>query len=109
MKQNIRCMRYVSGHDHAHGIVERHERPIEAISRHWKSKATMALTRAGIHPLRDFRKSNGAIPTPWSVGEWSVFINDVKQLRNAISYVERHPTKEGLSPQRYPFIVAPIV
>jgi REP element-mobilizing transposase RayT len=97
------------GHDHAHLIIGRHERSIEQIARHLKSKATMALTRAGIHPLRDHRKRDGSVPTPWSVGEWKVFINDVGQLMSAIAYVERHPGKEGLAPTTYPFIVAPLV
>jgi hypothetical protein len=33
-----------------------------------------------------------------------VFINDEDQLAAAIEYVERHPTKEGLPPQRYEFV-----
>src|SRR5438552_17762491 len=32
------------GHDHSHAIVARHERTIEQIAKHLKSKATMALT-----------------------------------------------------------------
>ena len=93
------------GHDHSHAIVERHERTIEQIATHLKSKATMSLTRAGIHPLAQYRNNRGTVPTPWSVGIWSVFINDKDQLRNAIAYVERHPMKEGLPAQTYPFLV----
>jgi REP element-mobilizing transposase RayT len=93
------------GHDHSHAIVARHERSIEAIARHLKSKATMELTRQGIHPLQQFRKNNGAVPTPWASNCWSVFIDTVEQLRAAIRYVERHPQKEGLPAQTYPFIL----
>jgi hypothetical protein len=39
------------GHDHSHAIVARHERTIERIAQHLKSKATMALTQAGAHLL----------------------------------------------------------
>ncbi|MGB7158493.1 MAG: hypothetical protein WBD40_10540, partial [Tepidisphaeraceae bacterium] len=92
------------GHDHAHAIVGRHARSIEQVSRHLKSKATMALTRAGIHPLREHRKPNQTIPTPWSAGEWSVFVNDVDQLHAAIAYVRRHPQKEGLPRQHWEFL-----
>jgi hypothetical protein len=85
-------------------VIGRHERTIEQIARHLKSKATMALTRAGIHPLQAHRKTNGTVPTPWSEGIWSVFINDTAQLYAAIEYVQRHPAKEGLSPQAWEFI-----
>lgn len=94
------------GHDHAHAIVARHDsRTIEQVARHLKSKATMELTRRGIHPLQQFRKNDGAVPTPWASNCWSVFINSVEQLRAAIRYVERHPQKEGLPAQVYPFVI----
>jgi len=64
----------------------------------------MSLTRAGIHPLRDYRKNDGAVPTPWCVDCWSVFISDEDQLRSAVRYVERHPLKAGLRVERYPFL-----
>ena len=97
-----------TGHDHAHLVTTRHERTIEEVAKHAKSRATMALTRAGLHPLNAHRTRQNTIPTPWAEGIWSVFINDVEQLRAAIAYVERHPMKEGLAPQRYPFITAPL-
>jgi REP element-mobilizing transposase RayT len=92
------------GHDHAHLVIARHARPIETIARHLKSKATMALTRNEAHPLKQYRKSDGAIPTPWSDGQWNVFIEDEEQLRAAVGYVERHPMKEGLARQEWTFI-----
>jgi REP element-mobilizing transposase RayT len=92
------------GHDHAHLVTSRHERTIERVARHLKSKATMALTQAGVHPLSAHRKSDGTTPTPWAEGIWSVFINDEQQLDAAIRYMERHPAKEGLPPQVWPFI-----
>jgi hypothetical protein len=85
------------GHDHAHLVVERHARRIEDVARHLKSKATMALSRANLHPLAGKH-------TPWFEGEWNVFINDVDQLRAAIAYVERHPEKEGLPRQLWSWI-----
>ena len=97
------------GHDHAHLVTTRHQRRIEQVARHLKSKATMALTAAGLHPLRAYRTRQDTIPTPWAEGCWSVFINDLEQLGAAIRYVKRHPMKEGLAPQRYPFVVAPQV
>jgi hypothetical protein len=92
------------GYDHAHFVLSRHERTVEQVARHLKSKATMHLTRAGIHPLQRYALPNGTAPTPWAEGCWSVFINDEEQLRTAIAYVERHPGKEGLPSQRWGFL-----
>lgn len=91
------------GHDHSHAIISRHDRTIERIAGHLKGKATMALNDANAHPLSNLRTSSG-IPTPWSEGIWSVFINDAVQLRAAIQYVQRHPKKEGLTPAEYDFL-----
>ncbi|MGH7179370.1 MAG: hypothetical protein ACREJC_18480, partial [Tepidisphaeraceae bacterium] len=95
------------GHDHSHAIVARHERTIEQVARHLKSKATMELTRRGVHPLQDRRTNDGSIPTPWAKDCWSVFIDDEAQLNTAIRYVERHPQKEGLAPQHHDFFAPP--
>ena len=92
------------GHDHAHLVVAQHARTIERIASHLKSKATMLLTRSELHPLRSFRKPDGAVPTPWSEGIWSVFIDDEEQLSAALRYVQRHPEKEGLPSQCWPFV-----
>jgi hypothetical protein len=97
------------GHDHAHAVVGRDQRTIEQIATHLKSRATMAMRRANVHPLAHYALGNGATPTRWAAGIWSVFINDEKQLGAAIAYVERHPEKEGLLPQTYLFLTAPPV
>jgi REP element-mobilizing transposase RayT len=93
------------GHDHAHLIVERHPRAIERITTHLKSKSSMSLRAAGCHPLKAYAR-NSAIPSPWSQGSWSVFISEETHLRSAIEYVKRHPIKESLAPQNWPFIRA---
>ena len=64
----------------------------------------MELTRCGIHPLQQYPKRDGSIPTPWGANCWSVFINDVEQLLASIRYVEHHPEKEALARQHYEFI-----
>jgi len=91
------------GHDHAHLVMARHSRTIEQIATHLKSRATMALTREGVHPLRSF---GNPMPTPWVAGAWSVFVNDPAQLTAAVRYVERHPIKEGLPAQQWGFLSA---
>jgi REP element-mobilizing transposase RayT len=91
------------GHDHAHLVTVRHERSVERIAGHLKSKASMALRQAGCHPLKEHQIGE-VIPTPWSSGCWSVFINDEEHLRCAIDYVNRHPMKEGLPEQKWNFL-----
>lgn len=91
------------GYDHAHLVVARHERTIEQLATHLKSKASMALRTAGRHPLARYAKG-GSIPTPWAQGCWSVFVNDRPQLGTAIRYVKCHPTKEGLNAQAWSFV-----
>lgn len=93
------------GYDHAHIVVERQERDIEKIVAHLKSKASMQVTLAGIHPMANFAE-NSRIPTMWGEGCWKVFIDDLAQLHAAIAYVERHPIKEGLSAQQWKFVVS---
>lgn len=94
------------GFDHIHAVVMRHERSIERIAGHLKSKATMALPREGVHPLREHRTSAGKTPSLWGEGIWSVFINNHEHFSAAIRYVEDHPTKEGLALQRWGFVRA---
>lgn len=99
-----RCLACCIGHDHAHLVMHRHDRPIAVISGHLKSSATRVLTDQRIHPLNGFVAKRGGLPTPWSEGCWKVFIDTPKQLCAAIAYVERHAQKEGLAPQSWAFI-----
>ena len=95
------------GHDHAHLVVARHTRSIERIASHLKSKATMSMTRAGVHPLKACCTSDQSLPSPWAEGAWSVFVNDPRQLQASIAYVQRHPVKEGLALEEWRFTVEP--
>ena len=92
------------GFDHAHAVVARHGKTIEQVIGQFKGRSTQAMRAAGCHPLQRFAVGDAAPPTPWPEGCWSVFINGEEQLRAAIEYVERHPTEEGLPPQRWPFV-----
>jgi len=104
-ESNIRLHACVIGHDHVHGVVERHSKTIEEVVQHFKSRATKHMNRAGLHPLREFADAKGTAPQPWAEKCWHVFINDERHLRAAIDYVERHPEKEGLPRQNWPFVV----
>ena len=87
------------GFDHVHVVTDRHDKLIEHAIGHFKGRATQSMKANGCHPLA----AHGS-PTPWAENSWSVYINDEIQLAAAIAYVERHPEKEGLPRQRYPFV-----
>lgn len=91
--------------DHVHIVAARDDlRDIEGIVAVLKARATTAMTEDGSHPLLRYRGRDGRAPTPWGKSEWSVFINDETQLASAIAYVERHPMKEGMARQVFPFV-----
>ena len=98
------CLACCIGHDHAHLVIEQHAREPDVIVGHLKSHATRAMTELGIHPLTGYIGKRGGLPTPWSEGCWKVFIDTKEQCAAAIAYVERHPVKEGLPEQRWPFV-----
>ena len=91
------------GYDHAHLVIARHERTIEQIARHLKSKASMALRSAGCHPLAS-QAASQTIPSPWAEGCWSVFIQETIQAGAAIEYLNQHPSKESLPAQTWSFV-----
>jgi REP element-mobilizing transposase RayT len=97
------CFACCIGYDHAHLVIERHQRNPERIAGHLKSHATRELTARKIHPLCGHIGKRGGLPTPWSEACWKVFINTDDQLSSAIRYVQRHPCKEGLSDQHWYF------
>jgi len=103
---NIQLLACAIGYDHVHGVVGRNEKTIEDIVRRFKSRTTQHMNRDGCHPMRQTPNPDGTFHSPWAEGCWHVFINDERQLAAAIDYVNRHPEKEGLAPQRWPFISA---
>jgi len=92
------------GYDHVHTVVGRHAKTIEQVVHHFKSRATKHMNRTAMHPLRVFAGADGTTPCPWAEGCWHVFINDERQLKLAIDYVNGHPQKEGLPAQRWAFV-----
>ena len=92
------------GYDHAHLVIAVHQREITVIAGHLKATATRVLNERGAHPLTGFTGKRGGLPTPWGEGCWKVFIDEEPQLRQAMRYVERHPEKEGLAPQKWGFV-----
>jgi REP element-mobilizing transposase RayT len=91
------------GYDHVHMIVARHDRTAEDAVRRFKSWTTKQMNRDGCHPMAA-PMPEGALHTPWAEGCWKGFIDDERQLRTAVDYVNRHPEKEGLPTQDWPFV-----
>jgi REP element-mobilizing transposase RayT len=101
---DYRVMACCIGHDHAHLVLGRHERSVEQMLAHLKSKASMEVGRAGVHPLAGYADGAGRMPSIWSEGCWKVFIDNATQLHAAVEYVRRHPVKEGLEAQAWGFV-----
>jgi REP element-mobilizing transposase RayT len=89
-------------YDHVHLVIARDAtRSVENVSAVLKARATSQMRLDGTHPMRNYP----GLPTPWARKGWSVFIDDEAHLASAIAYVQRHPQKDGLSPQTWDFVV----
>jgi REP element-mobilizing transposase RayT len=89
---------------HVHLVLGPHERDIDRIVGHLKSRATQQLNQQGIHPLAAYRQADGTVPSPWCRNCWKVFIYSQQHLRDAVKYVEDNPLKEGKPPQHWSFV-----
>ena len=67
--------------DHAHLVMRYCSRHIDEIAAHLKAKATMILSREGLHPMARFVSSNGRKPSPWARNHWCPFIDSVSQMK----------------------------
>ncbi|MGQ9575890.1 MAG: transposase [Thermoguttaceae bacterium] len=76
--------------DHVHLVVGRSGYRIEYVVNQFKSAATAAL---------------GLRQTPWTRGQWKVYIQDEEALAAAVRYVEGNPPAAGLPPQQWDFVV----
>jgi len=90
--------------EHAHLVIARHRLDADRLANQLKGAATRRLAREGIHPMAACRTPGGRLARPWARGQWAVFLNTPAQVRRAIEYVESNPMKEGLPPQRWPFV-----
>ena len=90
--------------DHAHLVVLRHERLAEKIVGHLKAAATRQLATDGLHPLGEYQRPDGRIPTPWVEGCWKVYLDTAADIRSAIRYDEDNPVREGRPRQSCDFV-----
>jgi REP element-mobilizing transposase RayT len=94
--------------DHLHVVVARHELDGNEIIACLKRAGTRGMNDEGIHPLRDYPRENGRLPTPWAGGGWKVILASPERMRGAIRYVEENPVRAGMRRQSWGF-VAPYV
>ncbi|MGB7156417.1 MAG: hypothetical protein WBD40_00035 [Tepidisphaeraceae bacterium] len=90
--------------DRNHLVLGPQERPIGQIVGHLKSKASMALRRAGRHPYEQYADERDRVPTCWAEDYWKVYIYTEEHMRKAVRYVENNPIKEGRARQHWPFV-----
>ena len=91
--------------DHVHLIIRRHVYRIEQVANRLKGSATRFLTDTEMHPMQDQIPAGGALPSPWGVGLWKVFLDSPEDIRRAIAYVEANPAKAGKKTQHWSFVV----
>jgi REP element-mobilizing transposase RayT len=89
---------------HVHMVVARHTYEVEQVATLLKGEATRRLVHEGLHPLAAFQGDDERPPSPWSRGEWKVFLDSPVDVRRAIEYVEANPEREGLPRQRWSFV-----
>jgi REP element-mobilizing transposase RayT len=89
--------------EHVHIVVERHDRPVERIVAHLKTRATQQLVKEGLHPFSQLME-DGRFPSVWGARSWKVFLNSAQDVRRAIQYVENNPIKHGLKKQNWSFV-----
>jgi REP element-mobilizing transposase RayT len=82
--------------EHVHVVLARHDRHINRIVAHLKSRATHRLREDGL-----WHADNRPV---WADGSWKVYINSIDALLRAIEYVENNPIKEGKPRQRWSFV-----
>ena len=89
---------------HAHLVTARHHISIEQVSRLLKGAASTSLINQNLHPFQDVHYADRRCPSPWSRGQWSVFLDTPADILRAIRYVQNNPTREGFPNQHWRFI-----
>jgi REP element-mobilizing transposase RayT len=91
--------------DHVHLIVGKHPFNGDELIACLKRAATRGMNAECLHPMRNYQRANGRLPSPWSAGGWSVMLFTPEQMRAAVRYVNENPVKAGLKRQRWSFVV----
>ena len=90
--------------DHVHVVVARFRLTIEQFVIQLKGAATRRLLEGSIHPCGKVIGGRRP-PRCFARGEWKVYLDTPEDLVRSVAYVEDNPEKEGLKPQKWPFVV----
>jgi REP element-mobilizing transposase RayT len=89
--------------EHVHVVITRHDRQIERIVGHLKTRATQELRAEGLDPFAGFA-ARGTPLSPWARQAWHVYLDSDEDVSRAIAYVNDNPIKEGKPPQHWTFV-----
>ncbi len=89
---------------HVHLVLARHRLDVEPLVNQLKGAATRRLIEEGVHPLAPHQADMHRPPKVFARGLWKVFLDSAADIERAIRYVENNPLREGLPPQRWPFV-----
>lgn len=90
---------------HGHLVLGRHRYNVTQVVNLLKGAATRRLLEQGLHPLAEYRRRDGSIPSPWASKCWKVFLDCEEDVTRAIDYVRENPVKEGKREQRWSCVV----
>ena len=71
-----------------------------------KGAATRQLVEEGLHPLAEFPRKDGSLPSPWAKGLRKVFRSTPAEVRQSIGYALDNLVDAGLKPQPWSFITS---
>ncbi|MFO0791348.1 MAG: hypothetical protein U0805_17955 [Pirellulales bacterium] len=92
--------------DHVHLVAAAHSLNGDEIIACLKRAGTRGMNAEGLHPMKDFPKASGTLPTPWGGGGWKVVLTTPEKMRAAVRYVEENPVKARLKRQRWSFVTS---
>jgi REP element-mobilizing transposase RayT len=90
--------------DHVHMVVRASTIDPRRIVGHLKREAALRLLAENLHPFA--RDNGGKLPSCWAENAWCVYLDEERDVRRAIRYVELNPEKEGKRRQRWSFVEA---
>jgi len=90
--------------DHVHLVTGIHPHNGKTLIGFLKRAATRQLIAEGLHPLAGYRRANGELPSPWTAGGWTIYLDADEQLRQRIRYVEENPVRASFRLQRWSFV-----
>jgi REP element-mobilizing transposase RayT len=92
--------------NHVHVVVAKNRLDGDELIACLKRAGTRGMNDEGLHPMRNYQRANGRLPSPWAAGGWNVMLFTPEQIRAAVRYVEENPVRAGLKRQRWAFVVS---